>query len=151
MGMLRRPFREGLFWGLFRKAAFLRRTMCPSYTLHVAAVAFRADADISFPHSFEQFSAWQACVSGFEPLVPLQCEDQFQVFTFSAVVQKAIVADFTETRWQYMHQITANEFFMGQSNCSAGFSGFFTSCGEGNLMFVVVSKTTKGDHLPEKL
>ena len=77
--------------------------------------------------------------------MPLQCEDQFQVFAFFAVVQKAIVADFPETGWQYMHQITANEFFMGQSNCSARFSVFFTSCGEGNLMFCNRQNPAVGD------
>lgn len=108
--------------------------MCPSYALHVATPTFRADADIGFPHSFEQLSDRQTCISGFEPLMSLQCEDQFQVFTFPTVVQESIVADLLKTVGKDMHQIASHEFFMGQSDDPAGVSWLFTSCGKGDLI-----------------
>lgn len=108
--------------------------MCPSYSLHVATPTFRADADIGFPHSFEQLSDRQTCISGFEPLMSLQCEDQFQVFTFPTVVQESIVADPLKTVGKDMHQIASHEFFMGQSDDPAGVSWLFTSCGKGDLI-----------------
>lgn len=60
----------------------------------------------------------------------LQCEDQFQVFTFSTVVQEPIVADLLKTVEKDMHQIASHEFFMGQSDDPAGFFWLFTSCGK---------------------
>ena len=64
----------------------------------------------------------------------LQCEDQFQVFTFSTVVQESIVADLLKNVRKDMHQIASHEFFMGQSDDPAGISCLFTPCGKADLI-----------------
>ena len=48
--------------------------------------------------------------------MPLKGKDQFQVFAFSTVIQKAIIPDLLKTGREHMHQITADEFRVIQSD-----------------------------------
>lgn len=95
----------------------------------------------------------------------LEFKYPFQISGFISVIQKPIVPDFLETGWQYMHQISPDEFCMSQSELAFGFARFFPSgrksdcifgnrkdpaVGNGNLMGIAskifngISKAVKG-------
>ena len=57
--------------------------------------------------------------------MPLKGKDQFQVFAFSTVIQKAIIPDLLKTGREHMHQITADELDVFQSDHPARFTGSF--------------------------
>ena len=59
--------------------------------------------------------------------MPLKGKDQFQVSAFSTVIQKPIIPDLLETGWEHMHQITADELDVFQSNDPARFPRTFPS------------------------
>lgn len=95
----------------------------------------------------------------------LEFKYQLQISGLIPVVQKAIVPNLLETGWQYMHQITPDEFRMLQGNLTFGFAGRLSSgrksdriienrkdpaVGNGNLMSIAskvfngIAKAVKG-------
>ena len=68
--------------------------------------------------------------------MPLKGKDQFQVFAFSTVIQKAIIPDLLETGWEHMHQITADELDVFQSDHPVRFTGLFPPGRKSDLLFI---------------
>ena len=68
--------------------------------------------------------------------MPLKGKDQFQVSAFSTVIQKPIIPDLLETGWEHMHQITADELDVFQSNDPARFPRLFPSGRKSDLLFI---------------
>ena len=52
--------------------------------------------------------------------MPLNAEDDIEVFLFVTVVQKTIVPDFLKPIWEYMHHQAAYKFICKSSNMSTG-------------------------------
>ena len=57
--------------------------------------------------------------------MPLKGKDQLQVFAFPTVIQKPIIPDLLKTGREHMHQITADELDVFQSNDPARFPRLF--------------------------
>ena len=125
----RRPLKK-IFSGQHKKSG---STICSSYAAHPMASAFRADTDICFPDHFYQFCHRQTGISGAKALIPLNSEDQFQVFAFAPVIQESIVTDLLETSRKYMHQVSAYEFSIVQCNAPAWFTRFPATCGKSHF------------------
>lgn len=68
--------------------------------------------------------------------MPLKGKDQFQVFAFSTVIQKPIIPDLLKTGWEHMHQITADEFDVLQSDHPARFTRLFPPGRKSDLLFI---------------
>ena len=77
--------------------------------------------------------------------MPLKGKDQFQVFAFSTVIQKAIIPDLLETGWEHMHQITADELDVFQSDHPARFTGLFPPGRKSDLLFIGRKDTAVGN------
>ena len=86
-----------------------------------------------FPDHFYQFCHRQTGISGAKALIPLNSEDQFQVFAFAPVIQESIVTDLLETSRKYMHQVSAYEFSIVQCNAPAWFTRFPATCGKSHF------------------
>ena len=56
--------------------------------------------------------------------MPLKLENQFQVFRFHPVIEKAAVADFLESARQHMQQETSDELRVGKSEGPSGVPRF---------------------------
>ena len=119
--------------------------MCPSDVLHPAAPTFRTGADINLPYRSDQLSNGQVCIPGPETLVSLKGKDQFQVLSFTPVIQEAIVADLLETGREHMHQIAADELCIFQGDHPARLTGLSAPGGKGNLLFIDRYNTAVGD------
>ena len=72
----------------------------------------------------------QSGISGAKALIPLNSEDQFQVFAFAPVIQESIVTDLLKTSRKYMHQVSAYEFSIVQYNAPAWLTRFPATCGK---------------------
>ncbi len=70
---------------------------------------------------------------------------QFQVFAFSTVVQEPIITDFLETGREHMHQVTADEFRIVQSDGTFWVAGLFPTGRKGRLVFVNRKDPAVGD------
>ena len=68
--------------------------------------------------------------------MPLKGKDQLQVFAFPTVIQKPIIPDLLETGWEHMHQVTADEFDVIQSDYPARFPGLFPPGRKSDLLFI---------------
>ncbi len=68
--------------------------------------------------------------------MPLEGKYQFQVFAFSTVVQEPIITDFLETGGKHMHQITADEFRVIQSDGAPWIARLFSSGRKDSLLFI---------------
>ena len=68
--------------------------------------------------------------------MPLKGKDQFQVFAFSTVIQKAIIPDLLKTGREHMHQITADELDVFQSDHPVRFTGLFPPGRKSDLLFI---------------
>ena len=77
--------------------------------------------------------------------MPLKGKDQLQVFAFPTVIQKPIIADLLETGWEHMHQVTADEFDVIQSDYPARFPGLFPSGRKSDLLFIDRKDTAVGN------
>lgn len=44
--------------------------------------------------------------------MPLEFEDQFQVFRLHPVIEEAVVTDLLKATGQHMHQVAADKFFI---------------------------------------
>ena len=77
--------------------------------------------------------------------MPLKGKDQFQVFAFSTVIQKAIIPDLLKTGREHMHQITADELDVFQSDHPARFTGLFPPGRKSDLLFIDRKDTAVGN------
>ena len=77
--------------------------------------------------------------------MPLKGKDQFQVFAFSTVIQKAIIPDLLKTGREHMHQITADELDVFQSDHPARFTGLFPPGRKSDLLFIGRKDTAVGN------
>lgn len=68
--------------------------------------------------------------------MPLECKDPFQIFALSTVIQEPIIPDLLEAAWEYMHQITSDEFDVFESDHPARLTGFFTSGRKSDLLSI---------------
>ena len=145
--MLRRPSCGGLFKTVFSGDGFLlgRCSICPSNTVHPAAAAFRTDTDVNVPYRFQEFCHGKASVFFPETLTPLKRKDQLQVFAFPTVVQEPIIADFLKAMRKHMHQITADEFRVIQSDPAFWVAGLFPTGGKDSLLSVNGKDPAVGD------
>ena len=109
--------------------------MTPSKLFHGRPATFGAKTDIKVPDSFQKLCHSHTFITLPEPLFSLKFEDKLQILCLHAVVQKSIVADFLETQWKYMHQVTADEFFVFQSNPAFRVRRFSAACREGHFCF----------------
>lgn len=119
--MLRRPSCGGLLKTIFRVDRLVlsgRCSICPSYTVHPPAAAFRADTDINVPYRFQELGHGKTTVFFPKTLVPLNGKYQLQVFALPPIVQKSIITDFLKTMGKYMHQIATDEFRVIQSDAA---------------------------------
>ena len=86
--------------------------MVPSKLFHGTTTAFRTNRDVKVPYGFYKFSNGHICKTSLEPLMPLQFENEFQIFALHPIVQKSVVSYFLESGWHHMHQIASDEFFI---------------------------------------
>ena len=77
--------------------------------------------------------------------MPLKGKDQFQVFAFSTVIQKPIIPDLLKTGREHMHQITADELDVFQSDHPARFTGLFPPGRKSDLLFIDRKDTAVGN------
>lgn len=77
--------------------------------------------------------------------MPLKGKDQLQVFAFPTVIQKPIIPDLLETGWEHMHQVTADEFDVIQSDYPARFPGLFPPGRKSDLLFIDRKDTAVGN------
>lgn len=77
--------------------------------------------------------------------MPLKGKDQFQVFAFSPVIQEPIIPDLLKTRWEYMHQITADELDVFQNDHPARFTGLFPPGRKCDLLSIDRKDTAVGN------
>ena len=119
--------------------------MQPSKTLHPAASAFRADTDIELPYLLDKLSHGKIAVPCPETLVPLEGEDQLQVFAFAPVIQEPVIPDLLEPGWEHMHQVAAYKFRVFQSNCPARPARLLPPGREGDLLFINGQDTAVGN------
>lgn len=119
--------------------------MGSSNRVHPAAATFRTDTDIHMEGSFYQFCHGKIRIPGLKTLMSLQRENEFQVFTFSTIVQESVVTDFLKTGWEHMHQITPDKFCIFQSDRPTGIPRLFSSGREDSLLRIDRQDAAVGD------
>lgn len=109
--------------------------MAPSELLHGCTATFQAHADVEVPDCLQKLRHGHAGIALSETQSALNLTDHLKAPGFHAVVQKSIVADLLVTCGQYMHQVTADEYRVCQSNLAFGASRLYPSGREGDLIF----------------
>ena len=78
---------------------------------------FWASAYIDIPTFFQNLRSRCICRKTWDILLPaLHGEENMKISLLKAIVQKSVIADFSETLWKYMHEKPADEFAVFQSH-----------------------------------